>query len=101
LTPNTKSYRLVYRPVFSGGSFIKKVGFYEAKTHFARILDEVSRGEQISITRKSTPVAMLIPIALGAKADPKLVLEKTQSFRKGKKLGELSIQKMINEGRRY
>ena len=42
---------------------MKKVGSYEAKTHFARILDEVSRGERISITRKGTPVAMLIPIA--------------------------------------
>ncbi len=80
---------------------MKKVGFYEAKTHFERILDKVSRGERISITRKGTPVAILVPIAPGGKADPKLVIEKILSFRKGKKLGGLSIQKIINEGRRY
>lgn len=80
---------------------MRKVGSYEAKTHFARLLDEVSRGERISITRKGTPVAMLIPITPGGRPEPKLVIEKIRSFRIGKKLGGLSIQKMINEGRKY
>lgn len=71
------------------------------KRTFAKLLDEVSRGERISIIRKGTPVAMLIPITPGGKPNPKLVIEKIRSFRKGKKLGGLSIQKMINKGRRY
>jgi prevent-host-death family protein len=33
----------------------------EAKTHFLRLLDEVERGESVTITRHGKPVARVIP----------------------------------------
>ena len=37
------------------------IGAYEAKTHFAELLNRVARGEQITITRHGVPVAVLGP----------------------------------------
>lgn len=38
----------------------KSVNVHEAKTHLSRLLDEVSRGEEIVIARAGVPVARLI-----------------------------------------
>ena len=38
------------------------VGAFEAKTHLYDLLDRVSRGEKITITRHGVPVAMLVPV---------------------------------------
>src|SRR5438046_177976 len=40
---------------------MQTVGAYEAKTHFAQLLDAVEKGEKITITRHRVPVAMLVP----------------------------------------
>ena len=37
------------------------VGAYDAKTHFSELLERVSKGEEITITRHGSPVARLIP----------------------------------------
>ncbi|MDO8613270.1 MAG: type II toxin-antitoxin system prevent-host-death family antitoxin, partial [Dehalococcoidia bacterium] len=41
---------------------MKQIGVYEAKTHLPRLLDEVARGESITITRHGRPVARLVPV---------------------------------------
>ena len=38
------------------------MGAYEAKTHLARLLDKVARGESLTITRRGHPVARLVPV---------------------------------------
>jgi prevent-host-death family protein len=38
-----------------------KVTAFEAKTRFGELLDRVSRGEEVVITRHDKPVARLIP----------------------------------------
>lgn len=38
------------------------VGAFEAKTRLSELLDLVERGEAITITRRGTPVARLVPI---------------------------------------
>jgi prevent-host-death family protein len=38
------------------------VGAFDAKTHLAELLDRVSRGEKITITRHGVPAAMLVPV---------------------------------------
>jgi len=40
---------------------MKSIQASEAKTHFLRILDEVERGESITITRRGREVALIIP----------------------------------------
>jgi prevent-host-death family protein len=39
------------------------VGAFEAKTKLSELLDLVERGEEITITRRGTPVARLVPVA--------------------------------------
>jgi prevent-host-death family protein len=39
------------------------VGAFEAKTHFAQLLQRVERGEEITITRRGRAVARLVPAA--------------------------------------
>ena len=40
---------------------MKSIQASEAKTHFLRLLDEVERGESVTITRHGKPVARVIP----------------------------------------
>jgi len=35
----------------------------EAKTHFLRLLDEVERGETVTVTRHGKTVARIVPVA--------------------------------------
>jgi prevent-host-death family protein len=37
------------------------VGTFEAKTHLSELLDQVQRGESVTITRHGTPIARLVP----------------------------------------
>lgn len=37
------------------------IGSFEAKTHFSQLIERVSRGEEIMITRRGKPVAKLVP----------------------------------------
>lgn len=80
---------------------MKQVGSYEAKTHLARLLDEVLRGEKISITRKGIPVAILIPFPSGQKPAPEDAIQKLKLFRHNLTLKGLSLKEMIKEGRKY
>ena len=77
------------------------VGSYEAKTHLPALLKRVAAGEQITITLHGTPMARLVPCEVGQQPDPKVVIGALRSFRKGRKLGKLSLRKMIREGRRF
>jgi prevent-host-death family protein len=36
----------------------------EAKTHFLRILDEVERGQTVTVTRRGKPIARIVPANL-------------------------------------
>jgi prevent-host-death family protein len=40
---------------------VKSVNIHEAKTHLSRLLDEVSRGEEVTIAKAGKPIARLVP----------------------------------------
>jgi prevent-host-death family protein len=44
-----------------------EVGVHEAKTHLSELLRRVMGGEEVVITRSGSPVAKLVPIAVGGK----------------------------------
>jgi prevent-host-death family protein len=44
---------------------VETIGASEAKTHLARLLHRVERGEEILITRRGKAVARLVPAAAG------------------------------------
>lgn len=41
---------------------MKFVNIHEAKTHLSRLLDEVSRGEEVTIAKAGKPIARLVPV---------------------------------------
>ena len=77
------------------------VGSYQAKTHLPRLLERAARGERITITKHGVPIAMLDPVEDRPKADIRSVIEELKKFRRGHKLGKLTIREMIEEGRKY
>jgi len=81
---------------------MKIVGAFEAKTHLSSLLDEVAKGEEITITRHGTPVAKLVSATLQEKPDMNKIIEELRELRKGVTLGDdLTIRDLIEEGRRY
>jgi prevent-host-death family protein len=77
------------------------VGAYEAKTHLPQLLERVSKGERITITRHGVPVAVLVPAAASEQPDVRAAVEEMKRFRKGRSLKGLSIREMVEEGRRF
>jgi prevent-host-death family protein len=78
-----------------------EVGSYEAKTHLAELLERVSKGERITITRHGHPIAMLVPVGSRGKLSTKEAIQAIKEFRKGRRLDGLTIREMIEEGRRF
>jgi prevent-host-death family protein len=77
----------------------RMVGSYEAKTHLPALLDSVSHGESVIITRKGVPIALLTPY--GQEKPP--VEETIQALmiaREKLYLNGLSIRDMRDEGKR-
>ena len=79
---------------------MRRVGSYEAKTHLPRLLDEVSRGETITITKHGVPVAVLSPPVESGMAGVPEAAAGLRDFRHGHSLGGLTIRELIDEGRR-
>lgn len=75
------------------------VGAYEAKTHLPRLLDEVERGESITITKHGRAVARLVPVKSEAER-PDVVIGALRAARVGVRRGDESVRTMIEEGRR-
>ena len=81
---------------------METIGAFEAKTHLSALLERVSKGEKIAITRHGVPAAMLVPIGV---AQPKLthkeIVEGLGALRKRVKPGKMSVREMVAEGRRF
>jgi prevent-host-death family protein len=41
----------------------RTVNVHEAKTHLSRLLEQVSRGEEVTIAKSGRPIARLVPVA--------------------------------------
>jgi prevent-host-death family protein len=85
---------------------MRKMTVEEAKKNWSKVLDDVSHGETITITRQGEPIAELRPPQLRPltdrqRPDPKDAVEALRAFRKREKmtLDGLSIREMREEGR--
>jgi len=76
------------------------VGSYEAKTHLPRLLERVTKGERITITKHGVPIAVLTPASVNRRKSPARTIEELRRFRRGRKLRRGSLKQMIQEGRR-
>ena len=78
---------------------VKQIGVYEAKTQLPRLLDEVERGESVTITRHGRPVARLVPVGPQRRTVGEAI-DAIREFRKGNRLDGLPIRALIEEGRK-
>src|ERR1051326_6548995 len=82
-----------------------KVTAFEAKTRFGELLNRVSEGEEVVITRHDKPVARLVPEGAQRSADVRRAVAglrqlQQQIRRRSKaKLSNREIRSAINEGR--
>ena len=82
-----------------------KVSAFEAKTRFGELLDRVSKGEEIVITRHARPVARLVPEGAQRLDDVRRAvaglreLQKRIRRRSKAKLSDREVRSAIDEGR--
>jgi prevent-host-death family protein len=78
---------------------VRKVGMFEAKTHFSALVEEVRKGGEIEITKRGETVAKIVP---SQKRDPQKVKEAVEGLLRlseTQSLGGLKIKDLIEEGR--
>ena len=81
---------------------METIGAFEAKTHLAALLERVSKGEKITITRHGVPAAILMPVdAAQPKPTHQEIVEGLRELRKRVKPGKMSVREMVAEGRRF
>ena len=81
---------------------IKKnvIGAFDAKTHLGQILENVQKGDEVTITKRGKPVARIIPYREKISMSNKDVLNEFSNIRNSIK-GKVNIKDYINEGRKY
>jgi prevent-host-death family protein len=79
------------------------MSFYEARTHFSALLDQVAAGKTVLITRRGKPAAVLGPPPASAEKDIEQVVKEMLEYRDRQKrfLGGNRVRELIEEGRRY
>jgi prevent-host-death family protein len=80
---------------------METVGLFDAKTRLSALLERVARGEEITITKHGTPIAVLAPVPDRHRKDPRKVAERIRALREGARLEDITIRELIEEGRRY
>lgn len=79
---------------------METVGAYQAKTHLARLLKKVARGETVTITKHGVPVAVLVPHPQSRQLKPATAISSLREFRSRLTLDGVSVRELIEEGRR-
>ncbi len=81
---------------------MRSVGLFEAKNKLSELVERVSQGEEIMITRRGEDVAILVPANRGSKRSPREVFEHLRQARKGARVPKgYTLKRLIEEGRRF
>ncbi len=79
---------------------MREVGAFEAKNKLSTLLDWVSEGEEVVITRRGKAVARLVPAVPGFdRVRAQAAADRIKARAIGISLGGLKIKDLINEGR--
>ncbi len=73
------------------------IGSFEAKTHWSELLNQVSNGQEITITKRGKPVAVLIPASKTLFQQD--VVAELKRLRKNTILDGLDWKELRDEGR--
>lgn len=84
---------------------MKHVGIFEAKTNLSRLIEQVEKGQEITITRHGKPVVKLVPARAGL--TPEQIAERKEAIRRLQEIAaklkinatQEEIKAWINEGR--
>jgi len=81
------------------------VGAFEAKTKFSELLERVSQGAEITITKHERPVARLMPFAKPSQVELSTLFQQMEDFRakhplNPKGLEKVSYRDLIDGGRK-
>ena len=77
-----------------------EVGAFEAKTHLSRLLERVSRGERVTITRRGVPVAVLVPPDEVRRDSSSRAIRELSALRERTKSAAETIADLRRDGRR-
>jgi prevent-host-death family protein len=78
------------------------VGAFEAKTHLSDLLDRVSKGETITITRHGIPAAVLVPVGDAEKKPThQEIVEGMRALRSRIRPDSMGVREMVEQGRRF
>ena len=77
-----------------------ELGAFAAKTRLSELLKRVSEGEQITITKHGTPIAILSPAQPQRRRPCSELITSLKAFRKRHRLGGTKLKEMIEAGRR-
>jgi prevent-host-death family protein len=81
---------------------MRTISSSEAKTHFAQLLDEVEKGETITITRHGRVIAQLLPDVQAKQERKNRAYERILELRKHTK--KVTVEEILawrDEGRKY
>lgn len=79
---------------------MQSMGIYEAKTHFAALIDRASKGQRITVTRRGVPMATIGPPEKTKKKSSADAVDALLKFREKNKLTlGIPFKKAIEEGR--
>lgn len=84
---------------------MKHVGIFEAKTNLSRLIEQVEKGQQVTITRNGKPVAKLVRAR--AELTPEQIAERKEAIKRLQEIAsrlkinatQEEIKAWINEGR--
>lgn len=80
---------------------MKRVGIYEAKAKLSELVDRVSRGGEVTITKHGKAVAKLVPArARRTESERAAVIREILEFSKTVKAKPFNLRKAIEWGRR-
>ncbi len=77
-----------------------EVGTFEAKTHLSALLEKVSQGQEVLITKRGEPIARLVPAQRSDRTQVAATIDTLFEFRKGMKLDGLDWKTLRDTGRR-
>jgi len=81
---------------------MRSVGLFQAKNGLSALVEKASKGEEIMITRRGEPVAMLVPANRRSRCPAREVIEHIRQTRKGARLPRgYHLRRLIEEGRRF
>ena len=79
---------------------IIEVRAFEAKTHLSALLDKVSRGEEVLITRRAKAIARLVPAEQAGRSRVNAAIDELLTLREEVTLNGVDWETLRDTGRR-